>query len=202
MQDVALDFYTGRIKFYTASLLEIDKKIRQISYQRLLSILLFAAGVYFGITTNSYIFLPAIIFFIFFVVFVNRHTKVFQERILLKELLILNQKEAAFLSGDKTVFDAGLDFDPGRTGSHHLYALDLDIFGVGSLFQSINRTSTQSAREHLSALLLSPSQNESDITLRKSAIHDLRYETEWRQKFYAIGTQVDEKPNDYLKIRE
>ncbi len=201
MADV-IDFYQERIKFYSESLEAIDKRIRQISYKRLTSILFVVVCLFAAFQIETYWLIPAAALFALFLIYVNQHTKLFQERILLAELLLINQKETDFINGDKTVFDVGIDIDPGRHGSPHLYALDVDIFGVGSLFQSINRSSTRSGRELLTELLLSPLDNEAQIVKRRAAIHDLSKETDWRQIFYAIGTRVDEKANDHNKIKD
>src|SRR3569832_309602 len=40
--------------------------------------------------------------------------------------------------------------------SHHLYATDLDLFGVGSLFELVNAAHTQIGRATLAAWLLEP----------------------------------------------
>ncbi|NOT73952.1 MAG: hypothetical protein HOP08_03420 [Cyclobacteriaceae bacterium] len=197
MTDIA-GIYKERVKGYSERLTEIDRRIRQIALQRLMSILFTGVCLYLGFRMNPLSFFPAVGFFSLFLFLVKKHTLTFRKRVILAELLSLNKKEAAFKEGDKSVFDAGIDFDT----SHHLYALDLDIYGTGSLFQSVNRSATTSGRELLSQNLLNPLTNKEEIIKRADSIHDLAKEIDWRQEFTAIGSQLVEKPKDYVELKE
>jgi len=79
----------------------------------------------------------------------------------------------------------------GKTGeeymhAEHGYANDMDIFGHASLFQYINRTSTEPGADKLSAWLLEPASP--DIILeRQNAVKELKVETSWRHDLMALG---------------
>ncbi|NOT52251.1 MAG: hypothetical protein HOP10_13340 [Chitinophagaceae bacterium] len=78
-------------------------------------------------------------------------------------------------------------------GSHHKpethdYANDLDIFGRASLFQYINRTTTQQGGLLLSHWLLSPAEKEK-ILQRQQAVKELASQTEWRQQLQSYGIE-------------
>ncbi len=190
-----LNFYLERVELYKGKLTKLDEEIRQISLKRLASIVMVGLSLYGGFSTSGYLFSITAIFFGVFLYYVKKHTLAFQARVLLAELLLLNQREVSFKKGDKSVFDSGIDFDPEHS-AHHLFALDLDIFGTGSLFQSINRSSTRSGRQLLAKRLLIPLTDPDEIEMRKQSIHELSSHIDWRQEFYAIGMQIGEKPKD------
>ena len=66
-------------------------------------------------------------------------------------------------SGEFLDFDHGMEF----LQDNHPYAADLDIFGQGSIFQIINRTSTQEGKRKQSDWLLLGA-NEKEILLAGS----------------------------------
>ncbi|WP_430817333.1 MutS-related protein [Carboxylicivirga sp. RSCT41] len=72
----------------------------------------------------------------------------------------------------------------------HDYAHDLDLFGKGSLFQFINRTSTVGGLKQLAHKLKSISLFKSDILSKQKAIKELAEQNEFRQHFYALGALV------------
>ena len=53
-------------------------------------------------------------------------------------LIEINQREIDAIQGNYAVFEPGTEF----IDHQHPYTHDLDVFGIGSLFQYINRTST------------------------------------------------------------
>jgi len=191
-----LEFYEKRVVLYSGELERIERKIRSISLQRLGVLLLVGISLYFGFNGNPMAFTIAAGLFILFLYFIKQHSIAFVEKIRVAELVLLNKNEVAFQKGDKSVFDAGLDFNI----SNHLYALDLDIFGKGSLFQAINRSATLSGKLLLGDALLKPLSNELDINRRREAIHDLAPDIEWRQGFYVSGVQSQERPTDRKQL--
>jgi len=77
--------------------------------------------------------------------------------------------------------DEGAEF----LGLDHPYASDLDLFGRGSLFQTMCTARTQAGREKLAGWMKTPAEPE-EIRLRQEAVAELRYrETcakEWRPR--------------------
>jgi DNA mismatch repair ATPase MutS len=63
----------------------------------------------------------------------------------------------------------------------------LDIFGEDSIYQFINRTSTQSGREKLGSWLKNPSLQKEDIEKRQEAVKELSVIPNWRLHFLANG---------------
>jgi hypothetical protein len=74
---------------------------------------------------------------------------------------------------------------------HHPYAADLDMFGVGSLFELVNAAHTQIGRATLAAWLLEPASPE-EIVARQGAIKELSPKVDLRERlgFLAAETQT------------
>ena len=64
---------------------------------------------------------------------------------------------------------------------HHLNAVDLDLFGAGSLFELLNAAQTQNGRATLAAWLLAPAASE-EILARQEAIQELRPKLDLRER--------------------
>src|ERR1044071_3361457 len=64
---------------------------------------------------------------------------------------------------------------------HHLYAADLDLFGVGSLFELVNAAHAQIGRTTLAAWLLEPAPPQ-EIVARQVAIKELSPKVDLRER--------------------
>jgi hypothetical protein len=64
--------------------------------------------------------------------------------------------------------------------SAHLYAVDLDVFGQGSVFQLINETATRAGEERLAAWLGGPASSE-EVVARQGAARELAPRVGFRQ---------------------
>jgi len=76
----------------------------------------------------------------------------------------------------------------------------LDIFGTGSLFQYLDRTTTISGKEKLAHWLANQELNTAQILLKQEAVKELAEKPEWRQNLQLIGKNTDEKKQDVLDI--
>ena len=97
-------------------------------------------------------------------------------------LININNDELKFLEGNYYHFRDGTQHAP----EHHLYANDLDIFGKASLFQYVNRTTSEMGSSQLADYLQFPA----DIDLifqRQKAVKELSNKIEWIQNLQAAG---------------
>ena len=109
----------------------------------------------------------------------------------------INEQEILRHNNDLEGFDAGDAFiDP-----NHPYTSDLDVFGQHSIFQLLNRTTTESGRIRL-AEWLSHSATNAEVQDRQEAIKELAQKLEWRQDFQASGLHFQNKNSDYKKLLE
>jgi len=142
-----------------------------------------------GISTVFWINFTAIVPFLFLVLLNVRYQ---QKIILLTNLVKINENELKALSGDYSVFPAGmeyLDYD-------HPFTYDLDIFGEASVFQSLNRTCTKGGADRLAGFLKNPLLNIQSILNRQQAINELSAKLDWRQIFQATGNIVLENEEE------
>lgn len=79
----------------------------------------------------------------------------------------------------------GDDFVP----PDHLYAVDLDLFGDGSLFQLLSRARTRHGERRLAAWLTVPSRPE-EILARQAVVEELRDRLDLREDLALAGEEV------------
>jgi predicted DNA-binding protein YlxM (UPF0122 family) len=99
-----------------------------------------------------------------------------------ERLIQINEDEITALSGSYFHFKNGLNFNV----HDHLYANDMDIFGHASLYQFLNRTSSESGGKKLAQMLCVPA-NEKEILERQQAIKESRTLHLFRQQLQATG---------------
>ena len=105
----------------------------------------------------------------------------------------INRDEISALNRDLSSFDSGKEFiDP-----HHDYSYDLDLFGIGSLFQFLNRTVTRQGKTQLATLLKQSQRPSEEIRSRQDGIQELAEEFGWRQDFMAKGMETEGTKDDY-----
>lgn len=100
------------------------------------------------------------------------------------QLADLNQMELEALDGNFHHFRE--DGDEFADANHH-FSYDLDIFGKGSIFQLINRTTTPEGQQALAALFNNPIYDAGKIKLRQETLTELSQMPHFRQQFYALS---------------
>jgi DNA mismatch repair ATPase MutS len=190
-------FYQQKASLHNGLLQAVRKKINLISNIRIASALIFLGVLFFGFRNHSLLYLLPVILLIF-IVLVQRHSKFFEQRVYLENLLKVQQIELKALEGDITVLDNGAMF----IETHHPFSHDLDIFGDGSLFQFINRSSTLSGKKLLASRLSTSLPTVDAIVDHQQAISELSEKTEFRHEIQASGMAVEELPGDRQQLRE
>jgi predicted ATPase len=77
----------------------------------------------------------------------------------------------------------------------------MDIFGHASLYQFINRTTSQIGTVQLATWLLQPA-SISEITERQAAIKELSEKTKWRQQLQAYGKEKTIQLNTQTRLQQ
>jgi len=193
-----MKIYSENIKMYDAKLLKLSKLFNRISYLRLLIfIILIIILIYlikFKLLTSILLVFPLLSIVCFGAV-IKYHNKI----ALLKKhttfLKSINESEILRETCNLEAFDAGDKF----INQNHPYTSDLDIFGQHSVFQLLNRTTTESGRILLSEWLSEPAPNY-EIHDRQKAIKELAQKLDWRQDFQASGMHFQNKKGDYNKL--
>lgn len=127
------------------------------------------------------------ILLILFLYLVKRSLKIKKQLNILKAYILINENENNAIKGDFSVFHAGKEF----IDYNHKFSYDLDIFGEGSLFQYLNRSSTISGKVKLAEILNNIETEKTIILKRQEADKELSKEINWRQKFTAISLAND-----------
>jgi hypothetical protein len=105
----------------------------------------------------------------------------------------INRDEISALNRDLHAFDPGIEF----TDPHHDYSYDLDLFGIGSLFQFLNRTVTRQGKNKLATLIKQSQRPIGEIRSRQEGIQELADKFHWRQEFMAKGMETEGAKDDY-----
>ena len=184
MQDPII-FYRTQLGHHKAEAKRIYKQMGLLSVLRLSVFTLTAFGIYLSFSNWKVVLPIAIIGITIFLLLLSRYTDQKSTRALHKRLAIINEDELKIASGDFHSRPDGTQFQDPK----HAYSLDIDLFGRGSFFQFINRTTIHEGTSTLASYLLANAI--SDIKERQEAIAELSKIPEWRQRYAGIAQGVD-----------
>jgi DNA mismatch repair ATPase MutS len=192
-----MKIYRDNIKKYDDNLLKQSKLLKRISFLRLFIFVISSIILIYLFSSN--LLAPVLIVFPLLIVCFGAAIKYYNKIAYLK-------KHAAFL---KRINESEIlrekchleEFEPGDQfmNPNHPYTSDLDIFGEHSIFQLLNRTTTESGMILLSEWLSEPAPN-NEIHDRQKAIKELAQKLDWRQDFQASGMHFQNKKSDYNKL--
>lgn len=189
--DELLLFYERARDAYSTQVVSINKRISLISNLRLVTAIAAIVFLYFTFSNQLFV-LAALLSMVAFALLVRRHSELFNERSHLENLVKIQNQEIQGLKGDSSCFVSGAEF----VDTHHPYTHDLDIFGEGSLFQSINRCNTRQGKKELANRFSKSLATAEEIQTNQIAIRDLTGKTDFRQHFQAAGMEIEELPGD------
>lgn len=186
IEETPLAFYKKKIDELTSVLAEVNQKRKRIAWFRLLTVLCSFLIIYTTWNTMSFwISLFEIIAVIsIFLFLVSKDTDRKNEATHLQHLIEINKKENKILSNEYTDCETGMQYLP----AHHAYAEDLDIFGTSSLYQYINRCTSEGGKKLLADRLLHALSKEI-ISIEQEAVIELKDKTDFRQKLAAFGAE-------------
>ncbi len=177
------DHYKHRLITLQAYLAVLYKKRSLFGWLRFAVVIVFLAIWYFLFSFSIvYTLIPALLLSTIFIrlVFTDLNNKAAIEHH--KYLVTINENELKALDHNYYHFANGNEFIP----RDHYYANDLDIFGHASLYQYINRTSSEQGNKTMANWLLNPA-DAITIAVRQQAVKELVSKIEWRQSLQAIG---------------
>jgi len=105
------------------------------------------------------------------------------------------EDEIQFIEGNTIIFDGGPEFKE----RNHNYTGDLDVFGMHTLFQYLNRTATYVGKKRL-AFLVSNRLSNQEINSNQEAVKELTPESSWRIEFQARARIIGDKADKYQSI--
>lgn len=143
-----------------------------------------------------YVAIAAIILFITFVKLVYRDIDNRAALLHVNHMILINEAELKAVEGDFYQFGCGNEHIP----KDHYYANDLDIFGHASLFQLLNRTTSEMGSHQLASWLTDPASTE-EIPKRQEAIRELKEKLLWRQELQAYGRETIIRQTTLSRLR-
>jgi hypothetical protein len=195
-QNMPHQFYTSNVTEYTHQLLALKKRSSWIAWIRFAIFLTTAFAIYFlwesnSITLISIAFVGIGVFL--WLLSLSANNKKQQEHLTL--LIQLNEEEIQILHHNYLTRADGTEF----INMQHAYANDLDIFGKASLYQYLNRCTSEQGKLLLANRLLKAQTTEA-ILLQQAAVKELSTNTNWMQHFSALGLSSPLKISTQEKI--
>ena len=188
MDNSAFAFYTEKHRKYLIELKSVSQKIRRFAWFRFFSFLLIFAPVFvFGVKSWTTLVLTLSVIVVFFFL-IKKNVQLEKKKNKFIELKKLVEDELLALKHSFSHFQNGKEF----LDIDHFFSYDLDLFGEGSLFQFLNRTSTIGGRQKLAAWLMKPSVQKEIIEKKQNAIQELTEIPDWRLNFLANGNLFKE----------
>jgi len=197
MKENIREIYQSRVSRFSDQSIKTG---RQNKYISLLRLFVFISGVFLiyffsGVSVPAVI-ITSVVFIALFIAVIKIHIKRISKKRFIDSLLKINKDEISALDGNIECFDGGKEFlDP-----DHPYVSDLDIFGDGSLFQFLNRTSTRRGKEVLADWFLNPELKKNIILDKQKAVDDLNGKLEWRQRFLAVAKDFADNNNEQNEL--
>jgi hypothetical protein len=198
MNKELITFYQTKLSGHNDTLKSVTSRARLISILRLLVFVLAVITIYIFAKHQSAegIVSTIIISTTLFVLLIKYHTRIIYQKKIEESLVQINENELSALNGNFAGFEDGNEFE----SAEHVYAIDLDIFGEGSLFQFLNRSATYIGAQQLASKLKFPILQIEALKKEQLGIQELSEKIEWRQQFHAIGMAHKEKKDDKEKI--
>ena len=178
-----LEFYHKRLEDLNIALNKLKKRKSSFAWLRLGSIaaIIFAFYILWSLGF-IYVFVSAVILVYIFIRLIYADLDNQEKIDHTKTLIQINQNEVKNLEGNYFEFPDGAK----HITRDHPYANDLDIFGRASLFQYINRTTSEQGSNRLAEYLNNPA-DINDIIQRQEAIKELSQKPLWLQDLQSFG---------------
>ncbi|HEX9600196.1 MAG TPA: DNA mismatch repair protein MutS, partial [Mariniflexile sp.] len=179
-----LAYYQKHLKTYKKQAQKLYGRMTMLSVYRLSVFALTGIGIYVGFKNWQVVVLIGIVGIAIFLYVLSKYNDIKSQKQFKEALVAINQDEIEIASGDFHHRDSGLQFqDP-----HHFYSLDIDLFGRGSFFQFINRTTINEGAQKLADAL--KANDITGIVSRQEAIKELSSKPKWRQFYSATSSLV------------
>ena len=178
-------YYQQHLETYQVEVNKLYKRMTSLSFFRVIVFLATGFGVYLSFSFWQIAVLILVVGIGIFIFLLSKYTDVKAEHNFNKALVEINEEEIKIASGDFHDRNEGLQFQ----NPNHFYSLDIDLFGRGSFFQFINRTTINEGTQKLTDTLLA---NTTDaIVLRQEAIKELCSKPKWCQHYSATSSLVE-----------
>ncbi len=190
-------YYTEQKERYALLLAKTIKEFNRIAMLRLWSAVGAIAAIIWAFRGGeSWHWWFAAIIIAVFLLLVRMHTRLSENKELLQLHLTLIDNEQLAMQGNISAFADGAAY----TEVAHPYSYDLDIFGKGSIYQSLCRTVTVGGASLLAGRLARLTLNKEMITARQEIVKELSLQPELLQNFRVAGASIEEGPRDQQNL--
>ncbi len=172
------EFYIRQLKFLNAKQQKLNKQLGFISLLRLILFIGLLLSLYSWHKTNE-ILIILILWLPLFLSLVSKSTDLKSKIAKNLQLIKINEVEMAMLHHEIVNLPDGSEF----INPQHEYSFDIDLFGPGSFFKYINRSTQKNARRVLAQLLTA--NDPCNVIDKQKAVKDLSEKPRWRQNFLA-----------------
>lgn len=178
-------YYKSNVEKYQSEADRLYKKMTLLSLLRLTIFLVTVFGYYLTYKNWQLAITIGVLGIGIFIFVLSKHTDIKAIRQVKLALVDINKTELQIATGNFYGRDQGLGFQD----ASHFYSLDIDLFGRGSFFQFINRTTINEGAQQLAKALKA---NQTDhIERRQKAINEIAQKPEWRQLYSATASLVE-----------
>ncbi|MGX5856446.1 MutS-related protein [Dyadobacter jiangsuensis] len=188
------EIYQDKVRVYKLSAAGILPELNSLSYTRL-AVFLMTGILIICFAASGWVIpvaLTAAIGATWFAFTLRRYNRLTADKKRIEFLIQINEAEILRMHNELSAFPTGEQF----LGRRHDYAADLDVFGHHSLFQLLNRTTTESGTRLLASWLSAPADLQT-IANRQAAVRELADKLDWRQEFQASGIPFHSTNSDY-----
>jgi ABC-type multidrug transport system fused ATPase/permease subunit len=188
--------YQQLLSRYSAEHTALNNKLGWLSFIRLLLFIpVIGFGYYYLVHGQWYWIVIALVLMGAFLYCIRLYDIIKGKSDFAKTLAEINSNEISFLNGNPSVYADGKEYiDP-----HHPYSYDLDLFGEGSLYKFLNRTTTSFGKENLAQSLLHP--DTAGIKERQEAIKEVTGKLDFRHNVQALGSIHKPEHKDLDKLK-
>ena len=190
-----IHFYNEQLRLHKQEAKGIYKRMGMLSLLRLSIFVLSLFGMYLSFENWKIAMLIGVVGSAIFLFLLSKYTDLKAKHALHKRLISLNEDELKIASGDFYNRPSGTQFQNPK----HAYSLDIDLFGRGSFFQFINRTTIKEGTDTFVQSLLA--NDISKIKERQEAIEELSKLQEWSQRYNVIaqGVKIEHSAKSIIK---
>ncbi len=189
--------YQQNVEKHQQTVDKLSKKITELSWSRVV-VFVFSAFFIVLLASNGVaimVWLVALGGGIGFAILMKKHNQATYQKQHATFLAKVNEQEILRQQNQLSAFPDGRAF----IQRDHPYVADLDVFGSHSLYQLINRTTTESGSECLAGWL-SEAAPPAEILERQQAVQELTLKLEWQQEFQASGKHFTNSQSDFRKL--
>ena len=192
-----MNIYQANIQKYRTKGETLAKVLNRLSVLRLVAFLFSIAIIVYLANERLAVLIGVVapVFVLGYILLIKHYNQVAYDKRHADFLKEINEGEVLKCKNELSGFPTGQKF----ISRSHPYVSDLDVFGPHSLFQLLNRTTTESGNVCLAEWQSAPASKEV-ILERQEAIQELTPKLDWRQDFQATGMHFKNPKSDYNKL--